>query len=176
MALASEISTKSEIIHATASRLGIVLKQQQKEAIEAFLEGKDVFVALPTGFGKSFIFCLLPALFDVVRSNSVPTSIAIVVSPLVALMKEMKSRFLPRGINAEFLGELQDDSNAIDRIIEGKHHLIFMSPETLLENSRVRGMLQRKVYMDNLVAVVVDEAHCIHKWYCKLYFCFLYMH
>ena len=96
------------------------------------MEGKDVFVALPTGFGKSFIFCLLPALFDVVRSNSVPTSIAIVVSPLVALMKEMKSRFLPRGINAEFLGELQDDSNAIDsesESIDGVpvHILVFFS-------------------------------------------------
>ena len=47
-------------------------------------------------------FCLLPALFDAVGSNSVPSSIMIVVSPLVALMKEKKSQFLPRGFMQRF--------------------------------------------------------------------------
>ena len=61
-----------------------VLKPQQKEAIVEFARGKDVFVALPTGFGKSAILGLLPRVFDHLKGST--GSIAFIVSPLVALI------------------------------------------------------------------------------------------
>ena len=71
-----------------ARRLGFLfLKNQQKKAILSFLEGNHVFgVSLPTGSGKSLCFALLPFVFDEVLGRS--GSIAIVVSPLISLMKD----------------------------------------------------------------------------------------
>ena len=94
------------------------LKPQQTKVILKFMEGNDVFVALPTGFGKSVIFGLLPLAFDL-HLNRNALSIVVVVSPLTALMMEMKSKFVPRGVNAEFLGELQSDMDAIMRVVRG---------------------------------------------------------
>ena len=70
-----------------SERLGYSsLKSQQKRAITSFLEGNDVFVSLPTGSGKSLCFALLPFAFDdFLRREG---SIAIVVSPLISLMKD----------------------------------------------------------------------------------------
>jgi len=59
------------IIHDVAEQMGIhSLKPKQLEAISAFLSGKDVFVSLPTGYGKSIIFALLPAVFNRIRGKS----------------------------------------------------------------------------------------------------------
>ena len=93
------------------------LKPQQMTAVLKFMEGNDVFVALPTGFGKSAIFGILPRAFDLKLNRS--TSIVLVVSPLVALMMEMKDKFVPRGVDAEFLGEVQEDTDALSRVVKG---------------------------------------------------------
>ena len=60
------------------------LKTEQRRAISDLVSGRDVFVSLPTGYGKSFCYGLLPAVFDHLRS-SMGTSIVICVSPLTAL-------------------------------------------------------------------------------------------
>ena len=75
------------------------------------MQRKDVFAALPTRFGKSVIFGILPTAFDIYLDRPC-TSIAVVIIPLIALMKEFKDRFVPRGISAEFVGELQTDTEA----------------------------------------------------------------
>ena len=54
------------------------LKTKQREAVEAFMKGNDVFVALPTGYGKSAIFGILPAAYDILRGHTESKSIAIV--------------------------------------------------------------------------------------------------
>ena len=60
------------------------LKEEQLLAIDEFVSGKDAFVSLPTGFGKSPIYGLLPAVYDRVREYTMPTSVAVVVSPLAS--------------------------------------------------------------------------------------------
>ena len=60
------------------------LKEEQLLAIDEFVLEKDVFVSLPTGFGKSLIYGLLPAVYDRVRGYTMPTSVAGVVSPLAS--------------------------------------------------------------------------------------------
>ena len=160
----SSSSVVNDSINAAAALLSFhPLKSKQCEAVEAFMRGNDVFVALPTGYGKSVIFGILPTAYDLMRGHT-NKSIAIIVSPLAALMKDMKQRFVPRGVSAEFLGEMQEDQGAMARVVDGKHQLVFVSPGNLLENPLLRGMLSSDVYQSYLIGVVVDEAHCIDKW------------
>ena len=80
------------IVEDAAGSLGYQdLREQQKDAILTFLEGNDVFVALSTGYGKSLCYGCLPAAFDSLRSEA--KSIMIVISPLVALMKDQVKNF-----------------------------------------------------------------------------------
>ena len=139
------------------------LKSKQLDALDAFLKGHDVFVSLPTGYGKSLIFAMLPSLFDLVRARA-ESSIAIVVSPLAALMLEQRSAFSRMGLKCEFLGDLQTDEGSYRRIVNGKYQLVILSPENLFYNSSLRDMLLSPTYQDRLVAFVVDEAHCIKTW------------
>ena len=124
---------------------------------------RDVFMSLPTGYGKSFCYGLLPAVFDHLRS-SMGTSIVICVSALTALMMEQRAKFTVRGIATEFVGELQQDVDAMEGVKKGKTQLLFISPESLLRNPQWREMLLSPVYQRNLVALAIDEAHCITQW------------
>ena len=65
------------------------LKKEQRDAILSFISSNDVFVSLPTGFGKSLIYGCLPVLFDKLHNHDYTTSIVVVVSPLKALMKHV---------------------------------------------------------------------------------------
>ena len=139
------------------------LKPKQLDAIDAFLKGNDVFVSLPTGYGKSLIFAMLPSLFDRLRGRS-DSSIAIVVSPLAALMLEQRAVFTRMGLKCEFLGDLQTDEAIFKKVVRGKYQLVILSPENLFYNCSLRDMLLSPLYQERLVAFVVDEAHCIKTW------------
>ena len=145
--------------------LEVTLKEQQREALRVFLSGKDVFIALPTGFGKSLCFALIPVVFDVLRgSEDDRRSIALVVSPLTSLMMEQREKFKTCGVSAEFVGELQQDIDAIKGVKDGLYQLLYISPESLLGNPQWRDMFLSVVYQKNLVGFIVDEAHCVTQW------------
>ena len=72
------------------------LKTKQREAVEAFMKGNDVFVALPTGYGKFVIFGILPAAYDILRGHRESKSIAIIVSPLVASIEPSIAMYAER--------------------------------------------------------------------------------
>ena len=84
------------------------LKTKQKEAISSFLKGRDVFVCLPTGYGKSLCFVLLPLVCDYLRGQKNGSTV-ICVSPLTSLMMEQKAKYTHYGLSVEFVGELQHD-------------------------------------------------------------------
>ena len=85
-----------------AAQLGYdTVKPEQREVVNAFVRGNDVFVSLPTGNGKSLCYAMLPLVFDLVHSWPPSTSILICVSPLVALILDQKERFTPKGLNVE---------------------------------------------------------------------------
>ena len=91
------------LIRDSASALGIyTLKPEQEKAILQFLLGRDVFVALPTGYGKSLCYFVLPLVFDRVRDVS-NRSIVLVVSPLVTLMKDQVAHCSSRGLAAGYI-------------------------------------------------------------------------
>lgn len=152
-----------DAIGASARLIGYEsVKERQKEALLEFVKGRDVFVCLPTGYGKSICFALLPLIFDRLRGKS--GSITLVVSPLTSLMMDQRGRFTHKGLSTDFVGELQQDVASISSIKEGKVQLLYVSPESILSNVQWRFMLQSEVYKQNLNAIAVDEAHCIAKW------------
>ena len=99
-----------------------------------------------------------------VRPSAMPRK-SVCVSQLTALMMEQRSKFTVKGISAEFVGQLQQDILALTAVKSGKVQLLYFSPECILSNPQWREMLLLSVYQQNLVALVVDEAHCITMWY-----------
>ena len=79
--MGSRIRDSAAAVHEAAATLGFMLKKEQEKVIVAFTQGHDVFVALPTGFGKSLCYCRLPYVFNKLRGFT-NGSIAVVVSPL----------------------------------------------------------------------------------------------
>ena len=136
------------------------LKPKQAEALQQFLSGKDVFICLPTGSGKTLCFSLLPLAFDVLKGTK--SSIVVIVSPLIALMKDQVRKMTEKNMRALYVGEC-DHSTEVD-VCDGKYQMLYFSPELLLTNPVWRDMLQSDVYCRNLVAFVIDEAHCVKKW------------
>ena len=86
---------------------GLILKPKQEEVLFNLYEGRDVFAWLPTGYGKSICYQLLPFIFDMKlgRTTSPPSerSVVLVVSPLVSLMIDQVSTLLQRGVPAGIL-------------------------------------------------------------------------
>uniref|UniRef100_A0A1X7SLS0 Helicase ATP-binding domain-containing protein n=2 Tax=Amphimedon queenslandica TaxID=400682 RepID=A0A1X7SLS0_AMPQE len=76
-------------------------------------------------------------------------------------MMDQKARFTPKGIDVEFIGE---DQKCIRKVLAGDVQLVYISPESLMCNAIYRNMLLSPVYKEKLVALVVDEAHCVKSW------------
>ena len=146
----------SKAIATACEAIGVAqLKAKQEDAIRGFIRGHDVFVCLPTGYGKSLCFALLPLVYDVLYRRK--GSIVVCVSPLTSLMMEQAAKFKIQGILSEFVGELQQDVDAMIQVKNGMIQLLYISPESLLRNQQWREMLLSRVYQDNLVAVVVHS-------------------
>ena len=104
------------------------------------LDGHDVFVSLPTGFGKSFCFQCLPLVNDYL-SGCQESSIVVVVEPTAAVMRDHVEALLAKGRKAAFIKNKQRDSTIRQGVIEGKYQYIYISPESLTENQRYWNML-----------------------------------
>jgi ATP-dependent DNA helicase RecQ len=125
----------------------------QQQIIADALAGRDVFALLPTGGGKSLCF-QLPALL---RSG-----LTIVVSPLIALMKDQVDGLATSGIPATFLNSTLDGDEARTRLRQlhrGDYKLLYVAPERLMLDSFVERALNL-----NIAQFAIDEAHCISEW------------
>ena len=155
-----------EALQKAVEKLGYSsVRVKQKEAILQFASGKDVFVSLPTGSGKSLCFYTLPLLFDILRGHSDPKCIVVVLSPLLALMKNQVSSLTEKGVRSLYVTKESDgDDPSLQKLHEGYYQVVLFSPEALLCNECWRDMLQTPVYQENVVALVIDEAHLVKKW------------
>ena len=102
----------SEVARTAAANLGYTsIKPERKLAIVSFLRGNDVFISLPTGYGKSLCYAALPYAFDQLRASSHP-SVVIVVSPQIALMKDQVASYSAKGLK---VGCITSKSSSEDR-------------------------------------------------------------
>ena len=92
------------IIVKAAGSLGYTLKPEQKQALLKFVGGQDVFVSLPTGFSKSLCYILLPRIFDLLQGVE-NKCVVIVVSPLIALMKNQVASITKIGLSATYVSD-----------------------------------------------------------------------
>ncbi len=125
----------------------------QRDIIDAVLEGNDALALLPTGGGKSVCF-QVPAMCR--------DGLTLVISPLIALMKDQVSNLQQRGIPAAavYSGMNRRAVEIVfDRAAEGAYKLLYMSPERL-QTDMARQRLQRM----KVDLIAVDEAHCISQW------------
>jgi ATP-dependent DNA helicase RecQ len=125
----------------------------QESIIQDSLDGRDVFALLPTGGGKSLCY-QLPAL---IRGG-----LTVVVSPLIALMKDQVDGLAANGIAATFLNSTLGEKEARARhagLHEGRFNLLYIAPERLM----LEGFLD-KVRKWSVSALAIDEAHCISEW------------
>lgn len=125
----------------------------QEQIINNILSGRNTFVIMPTGAGKSLCY-QLPAI--------IKDGTAIVISPLIALMKNQVDQMNAVGINARFLnstlskGEMTKVKNDT---LDGKIKLLYVAPESLTKEENIE-FLKRA----NVSFVAIDEAHCISEW------------
>jgi len=125
----------------------------QREIIEANLAGEDVFALLPTGGGKSLCF-QLPALAR--------PGLTVVVSPLIALMKDQVDALQASGVAATFLNSTlgAEESRARLRgLHRGDYKLLYAAPERLMLEGWVENL---KTW--NVTCIAIDEAHCVSEW------------
>ncbi len=128
---------------------------EQEEVVKALLAGRDAFVVLPTGSGKSFTF-QLPALL---RNGT-----TVVFSPLKALMKDQVDKLLNQGLaladRVDSTQTAEEQERVFQRMREGTVRLVYVAPERVRDPRLMAALKEAK----NIVQVVVDEAHCVHMW------------
>jgi len=143
------------------------LKKEQYDAIRAIcLEKSDVLTVLPTGFGKSLCYQVLPGIFDFMRSVH-GDSIVIVVSPLNALIRDQLQK-LKDTVNVCVLQSVVEEGGEQNVTIpkDVKNcSLLFGHPEAFVDNKSVAKMLKGKEFQRRVQAIVIDEAHLVLQWY-----------
>jgi ATP-dependent DNA helicase RecQ len=128
-------------------------KPMQEDIITAVLNNEDTFALLPTGGGKSICF-QIPAL--------IREGICIVISPLVALMKDQVANLNAKGIKAMAITSgisYSDLDRLLDNCIYGGYKFLYLSPERLQQ-----GLVQERIVQMPVNLIAVDEAHCISQW------------
>ena len=128
-------------------------RDPQQEVIETLLAGQDALVVMPTGGGKSLCY-QLPAL--------IRPGVAIVVSPLIALMQDQVQALSQWGINAGYLNSSMDFSTAQEvehQLRSGELDLLYVAPERLLQPRTMKMLSECQ-----LALFAIDEAHCVSQW------------
>jgi len=128
-------------------------REGQLDVIRAVLEGRDALVVMPTGSGKSLCYQLPALMLD---------GATVVVSPLIALMKDQVDALRERGLPATFINSslnLGEQRNRIEALRQGKFKLVYVAPERFRSGRFVEALKSLKIAL-----FAVDEAHCVSTW------------
>lgn len=161
-------------------RLEVELKAEQMLAIESIvLNSKDVLAILPTGFGKSLIYQILPGVFDFLTKQrnhgTADQAMVLVVSPLNALMRDQISKLNEKGICAYMVqgqyvnvedtrGEEYRANLPMSSLRNPNCRILFVHPEVCVNDKSFQILLKSHTYQKRVKTVVVDEAHLIKEW------------
>jgi ATP-dependent DNA helicase RecQ len=130
-------------------------RMNQEPAIEAVLRKKDCVVLMPTGGGKSLCYQIPALMLD---------GLTVVISPLIALMKDQVDALRSNGVEAAFLNSTQTAAEQVEvfrDVRSGKLKLLYVAPERLLQSGDRFLDFLRGV---NISLFAIDEAHCISSW------------
>jgi ATP-dependent DNA helicase RecQ len=147
-----------DLLQATVSRYWgySTLRPLQREAMEAVLGGRDSVVVLPTGGGKSLCFQAPAAARD---------GLAVVVSPLISLMKDQVDGLVANGVSAGLYNSAlgaREKALVLEALRSGRYRLLYVSPERLVGEGGTAFLSM--LAQTGVHSVAVDEAHCISQW------------
>jgi ATP-dependent DNA helicase RecQ len=144
----------TKILEALKNSFGYAgFRPYQQEIVSAAIAGRDVLALLPTGGGKSLCF-QLPAVLG--------QGLTLVISPLIALMKDQVDALQANGVEATFLNSSLESEEARERfrgLWRNQYRLLYVAPERLFQPSFMKSLSEWKVER-----VAIDEAHCISEW------------
>ena len=128
-------------------------REHQLEVIQKLVDGKDAFVLMPTGIGKSICYQIPSIIRD---------GVGLVISPLIALMQDQVGALRQSGVSAEFLNSSlthQEAQLVEKRVVSGKADILYVAPERLQSESFFRFLQKFPV-----AVFAIDEAHCVSQW------------
>ncbi len=128
-------------------------REHQLEVIQKITDGKDAFVLMPTGIGKSICY-QIPSIMN--------QGVGLVISPLIALMQDQVEALRQNGVSAEFLNSSlpHNEVQLVEkRVMSGRADLLYVAPERLLNES-----FQRLLERFPIALFAIDEAHCVSQW------------
>ena len=151
----------------------LTFREYQKSALTAFLKDcTDIFIAQPTGSGKTLVYQLAPYAYEYVRAKAERRQpdgfncnwYAVVISPLISLMEDLAARLKNLGASFTNLGDRHraiEEKEAFD--VSKLGTFVLGSPEIFLDDPKVQTFLKES--KDKIIGIFVDESHCVAKWY-----------
>ena len=137
-------------------------REPQAAVIQRTLAGGHSLVILPTGGGKSLCYQLPAIAIDQADTRTEGRAITVVLSPLIALMKDQVDALQSRGIDATFINSSLERKQREDRyqsIRDGSYSLLYVTPERFRKPEFLSALAERDVAL-----LAIDEAHCISQW------------
>ena len=142
-------STATLAAQKAGERLGYYLREEQTRVVVSFVRGHDVFVSLPTGSGKSLCYSCLPYTSDYLRHST--SSLILVVSPLIALMKDQVATLGSKSLRTVYVCGSEMEECVVEELHQGLYKVVMFSPESLLTSELWRDMLLSDIYRENTV-------------------------
>ncbi len=135
---------------------------QQAAVIDRVLSGEHALLIMPTGGGKSLCYQIPGIIHGANKQTQEKPNITLVMSPLIALMKDQVDALVDRGISASFINSSlsrQEREKRYRRVADGKYDLLYVTPERFRKPEFLDILSKRSVPL-----LAVDEAHCISEW------------
>lgn len=128
-------------------------RRGQEEVVDSLLSGRDALAIMPTGAGKSLCYQVPALLLD---------GVALVVSPLISLMKDQVNALTAQGVRAAYLNSSLNDAQfdkALRNMANGMYKIVYVAPERLKSSRFIRAAKSIRIPL-----IAVDEAHCVSQW------------